>query len=94
MDVTRELGVGFAETIREAVGNCGALAAVIGDEWRHRYDDSGNRGIDDPAHIHRSSLRRLSMVGSGAFPHWSKTTGCQARPSARCAAPAGAAPGR
>jgi TIR domain len=56
MDVTMEPGVDFAETISEAVGECGALVALIGDEWMTVTDASGRRRIDDPADIHRLEI--------------------------------------
>jgi TIR domain len=56
MDVTMEPGVDFAETIAAAVGSCGALVALIGEEWLTVEDARGNRRIDDPADVHRMEL--------------------------------------
>jgi len=56
MDLTMEPGVDFAETINEAVGECGALVALIGDEWTTVTDASGRRRIDDPADVHRLEI--------------------------------------
>jgi hypothetical protein len=56
MDLTMEPGVDFAETIDQAVGDCGALVALIGDEWLTVTDASGRRRIDDPADIHRMEI--------------------------------------
>lgn len=56
MDLTMEPGVDFADTISEAVGECGALVALIGDEWLTVTDASGRRRIDDPADIHRMEI--------------------------------------
>ena len=56
MDLTMEPGVDFADTIDEAVGECGALVALIGDEWLTVTDASGRRRIDDPADIHRMEI--------------------------------------
>jgi TIR domain len=56
MDLTMEPGVDFAETINEAVGDCGALVALIGDEWISVTDERGRRRIDDPADIHRLEI--------------------------------------
>jgi hypothetical protein len=56
MDLTMEPGVDFAETITKAVGECGALVALIGDEWLTVTDASGRRRIDDPADIHRLEI--------------------------------------
>ena len=56
MDLTMEPGVDFADTINEAVGECGALVALIGDEWTTVTDASGRRRIDDPADVHRLEI--------------------------------------
>jgi hypothetical protein len=56
MDLTMEPGVDFADTINEAVGACGALVALIGDEWTTVTDASGRRRIDDPADVHRLEI--------------------------------------
>jgi hypothetical protein len=56
MDVTMEPGVDFAETIQDAVGSCGALVALIGEEWLTVTDANGNRRIDDPADVHRMEI--------------------------------------
>ena len=56
MDLTMEPGVDFADTINEAVGECGALVALIGDEWLTVTDASGRRRIDDPTDIHRMEI--------------------------------------
>lgn len=56
MDVTMEPGVDFAETIQAAVGSCGALVALIGEEWLTVTDAAGKRRIDDPADVHRMEI--------------------------------------
>jgi hypothetical protein len=56
MDVTMEPGVDFADQIRSAVGSCGALIALIGEEWLEVRDDHGNRRIDDPSDVHRLEI--------------------------------------
>ena len=56
MDVTMEPGVDFAETIQDAVGSCGALVALIGEDWLTVTDAGGNRRIDDPADVHRMEI--------------------------------------
>lgn len=56
MDLTMEPGVDFAETIAAAVGECGALIALIGDEWLTVTDAGGQRRIDDPADFHRMEI--------------------------------------
>jgi hypothetical protein len=57
MDITLEPGVDFAATIQAAVGSCGALVALIGEEWLTVTDARGNRRIDDPADVHRMELQ-------------------------------------
>jgi hypothetical protein len=57
MDITMEPGVDFAATIRAAVGSCGVLVALIGEEWLTVTDAQGNRRIDDPADVHRMELQ-------------------------------------
>jgi hypothetical protein len=56
MDLTMEPGVDFADTINEAVGECGALVVLIGDEWLTVTDARGRRRIDDPADVHRLEI--------------------------------------
>jgi hypothetical protein len=56
MDLTMEPGVDFAETIDDAVGGCGALVALIGDQWLTVADADGRRRIDDPTDIHRLEI--------------------------------------
>lgn len=56
MDLSMEPGVDFAETIDEAVGGCGALVALIGDQWLTVTDARGQRRIDDPTDIHRLEI--------------------------------------
>ena len=67
MDVTMEPGVDFAETIQAAVGSCGALVALIGEEWLTVTDARGQRRIDDPADVHRMEIeaaldRRVRLI--------------------------------
>ena len=56
MDLTMEPGVDFAETINDAVGDCGALVALIGDEWLTVTDEKGRPRIENPADIHRMEI--------------------------------------
>jgi TIR domain len=53
MDVQMEAGVDFSQQINEAVGSCGALIVLIGEDWVTVTDDQGRRRIDDPADGHR-----------------------------------------
>jgi TIR domain len=43
-----ESGIDFVKTIREAVGTCEVLVAVIGPDWLTQTDDKGMRRLDDP----------------------------------------------
>jgi hypothetical protein len=53
MDLTMEPGVDYAEQINEAVGSCGALIVLIGEEWLTVADATGQRRIEDPTDLHR-----------------------------------------
>ena len=49
MDIdTIEPGVDFTEVIRQAVGECDVLLALIGDQWVSAVDERGRRRLDDP----------------------------------------------
>jgi hypothetical protein len=56
MDVEIEAGVDFAEQINQAVGSCGALIVLIGEQWLTVVDAEGRRRIDDPADVHRVEI--------------------------------------
>ena len=43
-----ESGIDFVTTIREAVGTCEVLVAVIGPDWLTQSNDKGMRRLDDP----------------------------------------------
>lgn len=43
-----ESGIDFVTTIREAVGTCEVLVAVIGPDWLSQSNDKGMRRLDDP----------------------------------------------
>ena len=68
MDVTMEPGVDFAEHIQQAVGSCGALIALIGEEWLTIEDAGGARRIDDPTDIHRLELEAALARGVRVIP--------------------------
>jgi hypothetical protein len=51
-----EFGTDFVERINEAVGECDALIAVIGDEWLTAKDSDGRRRLDDPADFVRLEI--------------------------------------
>jgi hypothetical protein len=49
MDIdTIEPGLDFVEVIEQAVGQCDALVALIGQQWLTITDDSGRRRLDSP----------------------------------------------
>jgi TIR domain-containing protein len=68
MDITMEPGVDFAATIQAAVGSCGALVALIGEEWLTVVDAQGRRRIDDPADVHRMELQAALDRGVRLIP--------------------------
>lgn len=68
MDITMEPGVDFAATIQAAVGSCGALVALIGEEWLTIVDAQGHRRIDDPADVHRMELQAALDRGVRLIP--------------------------
>ena len=67
MDIQMEAGVDFSQQINEAVGSCGALIVLIGEDWVTVTDSEGKRRIDDPADIHRMEVeagldRRVRLI--------------------------------
>ena len=68
MDVTMEAGIDYTVRIGDAIGSCGALIAVIGDEWLTVTDERGNRRIDDPADLHRVEIESALDRGVRVFP--------------------------
>ncbi len=67
MDIQMEAGVDFSQQINEAVGSCGALIVLIGEDWVTVADSEGKRRIDDPADIHRMEVeagldRRVRLI--------------------------------
>jgi TIR domain len=49
MDIdTIDVGVDFAEVIREAVGSCDVFIAVIGKQWLAAVDSKGHRRLEKP----------------------------------------------
>jgi hypothetical protein len=70
-------GVRFADYIREAVGSCDALVALIGPSWVTATDGEGRRRLDNPDDFIRleivSALERdvrviPTLVGGAAMP--------------------------
>ena len=48
MDIdTLKAGVDFVEVIEKTVADCGALIAMIGDQWLEVRDEQGNRRLDN-----------------------------------------------
>lgn len=70
-----DVGVDFVARINEAVGECDALIAVIGDEWL-AADQTGRRRLDDPADFVRLEIaaalerdvRVIPALVAGALP--------------------------
>jgi hypothetical protein len=52
-----EAGLDFAEVIREAVGSCAVLVALIGRQWATLADERGRRRLDDPDDWVRFEIR-------------------------------------
>ena len=42
-------GVDFRKHLKEVIGSCGVLIAIIGDHWLTISDQEGQRRLDDPA---------------------------------------------
>ena len=65
MDIdTIEPGLDFVAVIREAVGSCDGLIAVIGRQWLTSADAVGQRRLDNPEDFVRveitAALKRTS----------------------------------
>jgi hypothetical protein len=56
MDIEIRPGFDWEEQIRDAVGSCNALIALIGPDWLAMADKTGRRRIDDPSDVHRLEL--------------------------------------
>lgn len=79
MDVAGiEAGRDFRKVIEENVARCGVLLVVIGPEWLHAKDESGERRLDDPSDFVRletaSALSRdipviPVLVRNAEMPH-------------------------
>ena len=69
-------GVNFVEEVRQAVGTCDGLIAVIGSEWLRIADASGGRRLDDPEDLVRleiataleRDIRVIPLLVQGAQP--------------------------
>lgn len=68
MDIdTIEPGLDFVAVIREAVGSCDALIAVIGRQWLTSADAVGQRRLDNPEDFVRVEItaalkRNIRMI--------------------------------
>jgi len=49
-------GLDFVDVVREAVGSCDALIAVIGREWLGASDESGRRRLENPQDLVRLEI--------------------------------------
>jgi hypothetical protein len=56
MDIEIRPGFDWEDQIRDAVGSCDALIAIIGPDWAAMADKEGRRRIDDPSDVHRLEL--------------------------------------
>jgi hypothetical protein len=54
--VAMQPGVDYSERIRDAIGECGALVVLMGQDWLTISDAQGRRRIDDPVDVHRLEL--------------------------------------
>src|SRR5215469_478924 len=52
-----EAGLPFARVIRDAVGSCAVLVALIGRQWVTIADEQGRRRLDDPGDYVRSEVQ-------------------------------------
>ena len=50
------LGMDFVKVLRDEVGKCGVLLAVIGPRWSDARDEDGNRRLDNPNDFVRVEL--------------------------------------
>ena len=56
-------GQDFVDAVRQAVGGCDGLVAIIGREWLTISDATGARRLDDPEDLVR--LEIATALGSG-----------------------------
>jgi len=92
MDVSAiEPGVDFVDSIEQAVGRCDLLLAVIGKNWLHSLDESGQRRLDDPhdfirletATALRRGIRVIPVMVQGAQMPRAEELPVDLRPLAR-----------
>jgi hypothetical protein len=63
-----DLGVNFVKALREEVGKCDALLAVIGHDWLDIRDKNGRRRLDDPNDFVRSEIGIALQRGIPVIP--------------------------
>jgi TIR domain len=63
-----EAGLDFAEVIREAVGSCVVLVALIGRQWATLVDEDGHRRLDDPDDYVRFEVQTALERGVRVVP--------------------------
>ena len=63
-----EPGLDFAEVIRDAVGSCAVLPALVGRQWLTLTDESGNRRLDDPDDYVRLEVQTALDWGVRVIP--------------------------
>jgi TIR domain len=63
-----EPGLDFAEVIRDAVGSCAVLLALVGRQWLTLTDESGNRRLDDPDDYVRLEVQTALDRGVRVIP--------------------------
>ena len=62
------LGAKFSKVLRDAVGNCDVLLAIIGREWTDVRDDDGRRRLDDPDDYVRIEISTALRRGIPMIP--------------------------
>lgn len=65
---TLEPGVDFVEAIRNEVGTCDVLLAMIGAQWRGAADGAGRRRLDDPDDFVRLEITTALERGIRVIP--------------------------
>lgn len=68
MDLAIAPGAAFAQMIESAVASCGALIALIGDEWLDAQTASGERRLDDPRDFVRLEISSALERGIPVIP--------------------------
>jgi TIR domain len=63
-----DLGVNFVKALREEVGKCNTLLAVIGRDWLDIRDKNGRRRLDDPNDFVRNEIGTALQRGIPVIP--------------------------